>query len=212
MFINKKIIIQKESISLNKKIINISFFELLNSIENQKTVFKNLKSIHVILESKLEPYHSNIKKMFDNNNIIIHKISLDNKKIIYRKKKTYQNVTLCILSLALCIISFQISTTNSQLQSIIQKKLKTITVLKKFQKNIANLNYSTYTEFLSLIDWLENNPIFIQHIHIQSLTLLKVIIFSYHDMMLYKNQIQHITIRHLTSFDNGNYYEISYKP
>tara|TARA_B100000427_G_scaffold62691_1_gene49451 strand:- start:595 stop:1233 length:639 start_codon:yes stop_codon:yes gene_type:complete len=212
MFKNKKIIIQKEAISLNKKIINISFFELLNSTENQKSVFKNLTSIHIVLESELEPYHSNIKKMFDNNNIIIQKISLDNKKIVYHKKRTYQNVTLCIFSLTLCLISFQISTTNSQLQSIIQRKLKTITVLKKFQKNIANLNYSTYTEFLSLLDWLENNPIFIQHVHIQSLTLLKVIIFSYHDMISDKNQIQNITIRHLTAFDNGDYYEVSYKP
>ena len=212
MFKNKKITIQKEAVSLNKKIINISFFELLNSTENQKSVFKNLTSIHVVLESELEPYHSNIKKMFDNNKIIIHKISLDNKKVVYHKKKTYQNVTLCILSLVLCIISFQISLTNSQLQSIIQRKLKTITVLKKFQKNVAHLNYSTYKEFSSLIDWLESNPIFIQHVHIQSLTLLNVIIFSYYDMMSDKNKIQNITIRHLTAFDNGGYYEVSYKP
>ncbi|MBI59765.1 hypothetical protein CL657_00940 [bacterium] len=212
MFKNKKIIIQKEAVSLNNNIIKISFFELLNSPENQKSVFKNLTSIHVVLESKLEPYHSNIKKMFDNNNIIIQKISLDNKKVVYYKKRTYQSVTLCILSLVLCLISFQISSTNSQLQSIIQRKLKTIAVLKKFQKNIANLNYSTYTEFSSLIDWLESHAIFIQHVHIQSLTLLNVIIFSYHDMINDKNQIQNIKIRHLTAFDSGDYYEVSYKP
>ncbi|MBH38513.1 hypothetical protein CL658_05715 [bacterium] len=208
----KKIIITQTSITIEKTTTIIPFFEFINSKDQQKKILTKIshKSIHIILDTSLKSYHKSIKKICHDNHITIHKISLENKSVIYRKKKDYLYLSIPIISLILLITSWSLNLTKNTLTLLIQRNTQTKHYLSSqlsFQKNVNKPIYETAS---SIINRLVNKPVFIQKITIKAPNIMSIIIFSYQDISTYIFQHQQTHINPLTNFKKGDYYEITY--
>tara|TARA_B100000427_G_scaffold86889_1_gene71406 strand:+ start:4071 stop:4712 length:642 start_codon:yes stop_codon:yes gene_type:complete len=206
----KKIYINKSYISINNKITKLSFFEFLNSKKHQKTLLQTLpKKITLIqLEDSLEKHYKTILTLFQNNKIIIKKIILTNNKILYQKKINYRYH--CLLLICISLISYSVYLTT--IQQDIKNTQKRLSLIKKNiiklinQQN--NFNNPLLLKTTELIKWLSSKPVLIQIITITPPKTIKIIVFSYKTIP--SNKHQNLSIKQLTFYKKGDYYEITH--